>query len=161
PAEARSRPPRVASALSQHVTERTALMSELSGVVQAFYDRWAAGELDESRALFAPDAVITTPAGTMDLDAHQHMGRAFKAAFPDSHMETSRMVSVGNDVWVTGRFKGTQTGDLVGEQGTIAASGKQIDLPFAEVFTIRDDLIARQETYWDQMTMLAQIGALP
>jgi predicted ester cyclase len=75
------------------------------------------------------------------------MGHAFMAAFADSHMDVSRMVSVGDEVWVTGRFRGTHTGDLVGEQGTIPASGKAIDVPFAEVFTIRDGRIAHQETY--------------
>lgn len=88
------------------------------------------------------------------------MGRAFMAAFPIATWDVSRMVAVGDEVWVTGSFRGTQTGDLVGEQGTIPASGKAIDLPFAEVLTIRDGRIARQETYWDQMTtMMAQIGA--
>jgi predicted ester cyclase len=76
-------------------------------------------------------------------------------------MDVTRMVTVGDEVWVTGNFRGTQTGDLAGEQGTIPASGNAIDVPFAEVFTIRDGRIARQETYWDQMTMMAQLGALP
>jgi steroid delta-isomerase-like uncharacterized protein len=136
-------------------------MTELSAAVQSFYDNWRDGKVNESRSLFTDDAVIVTPAGTFGIDAHEQMGQAFMAAFPDSHMDVSRMVSIGEEVWVTGSFRGTQTGDLVGERGTIPASGKAIDLPFAEVFTIRDGRIARQETYWDQMTMMAQIGALP
>jgi steroid delta-isomerase-like uncharacterized protein len=136
-------------------------MPDNGGAVQSFYENWGAGRVSESRALFTDDAVIVTPAGTMGLDAHEQMGQAFMAAFPDSHMDISRMVSAGNEVWVTGSFRGTQTGDLVGEQGTIPASGKSFDLPFAEVFTIRDGRIARQETYWDQMTLMGQIGAVP
>ena len=137
-------------------------MTEPSTVVQSFYDRWAAGQMDELRPLFnEEEALIVTPAGTLNVDAHEQMGRAFMSAFPDSHMDVSRMVTVGDDVWVTGRFKGTQTGDLAGEQGTIPASGNAIDIPYAEVFTIRDGLIVRQETYWDQMTMMAQLGAVP
>jgi steroid delta-isomerase-like uncharacterized protein len=136
-------------------------MTEPTAVVQAFYDHWAAGEVSESRALFTDDAEIATPAGTLDLDAHEQMGQVFMAAFPDSHLDVSRIVSVGDEVWVTGRFRGTQTGELIGDQGTIPASGKEIDIPFAEVFTMRDGRIARQETYWDQLTMMTQIGALP
>ena len=136
-------------------------MTDLSTVVQSFYDRWREGDLDQARALFTDDAVIVTPAGMMDLDAHEQMGRSFMSAFPDSHMDVVKMVSVGDDVWVTGNFRGTQTGDLAGEQGTIPASGRSIDIPYAEVFTIRDGRIARQETYWDQMTMMGQLGALP
>jgi steroid delta-isomerase-like uncharacterized protein len=136
-------------------------VTEQSAVVQSFYDNWSAGKVSESRPLFTDDAVIATPGGTLGIDAHEQMGRAFMAAFPDSRMDVSRMVTAGDEVWVTGSFRGTQTGDLVGEQGTIPASGKAIDLPFAEVFTIRDGRIARQETYWDQLALMAQIGALP
>ena len=136
-------------------------MTEPRDLVQSFYDNWAAGKVSESRPLFSDDAEIMTPAGTLGIDAHEQMGQVFMAAFPDSHMDVSRMVTVGDDVWVTGNFKGTQTGDLAGEQGTIPASGRTIDIPFAEVFTIRDGRIARQETYWDQMTMMGQIGAMP
>jgi len=136
-------------------------MSEPGTIVQSFYDNWRDGKVSESRPLFTDDAVIVTPAGTMGIDAHEQMGHAFMDAFPDSHMAVSRMVTVGDEVWVTGSFRGTQTGDLVGEQGTIPASSRAIDVPFAEVFTVRDGRISRQETYWDQMTMMAQIGALP
>jgi steroid delta-isomerase-like uncharacterized protein len=136
-------------------------MTELSEVVKSFYDHWRAGEVSQSRPLFTDDAVFVTPTGTMGIDAHEQLGLVFTAAFPDRHLDVSRMVSVGEEVWVTGGFRGTQTGDLVGEQGTIPASGKAIDIPFAEVFTIRDGRIARQETYWDQMTMMGQIGAQP
>ena len=135
-------------------------MTDLSAVVQAFYDNWGAGKVSESRSLFTEDAVIVTPAGEMGIDAHEQMGLVFMAAFPDSHMDISRMVTARDEVWVTGIFRGTQTGDLVSEQGTIPASGNAFALPFAEVFTIRDGRIARQETYWDQMTLMAQIGAL-
>ena len=120
-------------------------MTELSAVVQSFYDNWGAGRVSESRALFTDDAVIVTPAGTFGIDANEQMGQAFMAAFPDSHMDLSRMVSAGDGVWVTGSFRGTQTGDLVSEQGAIPASGEAIDLPFAEVFTIRGGRIARQD----------------
>jgi hypothetical protein len=36
-------------------------MTELSGVVQSFYDNWGAGRVSESRALFTDDAVIVSP----------------------------------------------------------------------------------------------------
>ena len=60
-----------------------------------------------------------------------------------------------------GRVRRYSDGELVGEDGAIPASGKSVELPFAEVFTVRDGRIVHQESYWDQMTLLAQIGALP
>lgn len=35
-------------------------MTELSAVVQSFYDNWGAGKISESRSLFTDDAVIVT-----------------------------------------------------------------------------------------------------
>jgi ketosteroid isomerase-like protein len=38
-------------------------MTELSAVVQSFYDNWGAGRVSESRALFTDDAVIVSSKG--------------------------------------------------------------------------------------------------
>ena len=99
-------------------------MTELSAVLRSFHDNCGAGRVSESRALFTDDAVIVTPTGTFGVDANEQTGQAFVAAFPDSHMDLSRMVSAGDEAWVTGSFRGTQTGDLVGLQGTIPGLGR-------------------------------------
>ena len=70
-------------------------MTEPSTVVQSFFAHRAAGEVTESRSLFTDDVVIVTPAGTIGIDAHEQMGLVFIAAFPDSHMNVSRMVTGG------------------------------------------------------------------
>lgn len=64
-------------------------------------------------------------------------------------------------MYVSGRFKGTHTGDLVGPAGTIPASGRSLDLPFTDYFRVTDGRIVAQENLFDQMTLLGQIGALP
>jgi predicted ester cyclase len=85
---------------------------------------------------------------------------AFNGAFPDGRMEVDRTVESGDEVCTLGRFKGTHTGDLVSPNGTIPASGNALDLPFADYFRVVDGEIVAQESVFDQMTLLAQIGAL-
>ena len=76
-------------------------------------------------------------------------------------MEVTRAVEAGDEVCMVGRFKGTHTGDLVSPQGTIPASGNTLAMPFADYFRVSAGKIAEQESIFDQMTLLGQLGALP
>ncbi len=75
-------------------------------------------------------------------------------------MEVVRAVEADGEVYLTGRFKGTHTGDLVSPEGTIPASGTSLDLPFADYFRVSGGKIVEHEVIWDQMGLLAQLGAL-
>jgi steroid delta-isomerase-like uncharacterized protein len=136
-------------------------MGQVETVALAYYDCFARGDFAAAKALYADDCAIVTPNGTFDNAAHEAMGRAFREAFPDSHMEVVRVVESDGEAYVGGVFKGTHTGDLVGAGGTIPASGNAMSLPFADYFRVADGKIVAQENLFDQMTLMAQIGALP
>jgi steroid delta-isomerase-like uncharacterized protein len=136
-------------------------MGDARQLAEAFFDRFAAGDFEGARALFADDCISVAPTGSMDNDQHEMLGRTFKGGLPDAHMELVRAVEEGDEVILMGRFRGTHTGDLVTPEGTIPASGNSLDLPFADYFRVADGKIAAHETVWDQMTMLGQLGALP
>jgi predicted ester cyclase len=89
------------------------------------------------------------------------MGRAFKSALPDARMDVTRTVQAGDEVYVTGRFRGTHSGDLVTPGGTLPASGKALDLPFVDYWRVEDGKIVAHEATFDQMAMLSQLGAGP
>lgn len=89
------------------------------------------------------------------------MGHAFKAAFPDSYMAVDRVVESGDDVVVLGHFRGTHSGDLQSAAGTIPASRNELNLRFIDYFKVDGDLIVDQQTVFDQMELLGQLGALP
>lgn len=87
--------------------------------------------------------------------------RAFKAALPDAHMEIEKAVEAGPEVFIAGRFRGTHTGDLVTQQGTLPASGRPLDLPYADYFRVEGGRIVEHRVYWDQVDMMAQLGTSP
>lgn len=130
-------------------------------MAERFYQRFGAGDLQGVTALFAEDCSTVTPSGTFSPVEHEAFGQAFRNAFPDAHMEIVRAVEAGDEVYLTGRFKGTHQGDLVSPQGTIPASGSALNLPFADYFRVSGDRIVEHEVIWDQVTMLAQMGAGP
>jgi steroid delta-isomerase-like uncharacterized protein len=137
-------------------------MSQLRDQVQKHYDAVNRGDMDTAITIFDPDVEGVTPNGTLNgHDALRQLGEAFMAAAPNQHMEMVRVVETDDTVVVEGVYAGTQTGPLVGPGGTIEASGNDFAFTFCDVFTFRDGLCVNHHIYWDNMSLLAQLGALP
>ncbi len=136
-------------------------MGEARETVDRFYRSAGEGDLEALSACFADECMTTTPAGTFDTVQHEAFFAAFKRAMPDAHMQVVRAVESGDEVFVSGRFKGTHHGDLVTLQGTIPASGNSLDMPFADYFRVDAGKIVEHEVVWDSMMMMAQLGSAP
>jgi predicted ester cyclase len=76
-------------------------------------------------------------------------------------MVVDHVIESDDEIVVLGKFRGTHTGDLQGEAGTIPASGNQLDVRYIEYFKVVDGRIVGQQTIFDQMEFLSQLGALP
>jgi steroid delta-isomerase-like uncharacterized protein len=129
--------------------------------VNQFYDEFATGDLAAADDVFADDCRYTMPTGSLTKPEHRAMGEAFKAGLPDSHMVIDHVLDGGNEVFVEGRFVGTHAGDLLSPDGTIPASGNKIELRFADYFKVSNGKITDHRTYWDQVDMMRQLGAMP
>jgi ketosteroid isomerase-like protein len=56
-------------------------------------------------------------------------------------------------------WEGTQTGEMVTEQGTIPPSGKRQTTPAAFIFDYEDGKLKESRHYFDMLSFLKQIGA--
>jgi ketosteroid isomerase-like protein len=137
------------------------IIGEALDAAGQYYELFAAGDFEGATDCFDPDCITVTPAGAMGTTDHEQFGRAFKAALPDAHMVVDRAIELDDSVAIEGRFEGRHTADLVTPQGTIPASGANLDMPFADFFRVRGGRIVEHRVYWDQMTMTTQLGALP
>jgi steroid delta-isomerase-like uncharacterized protein len=136
-------------------------MGEALDAVNRFYSLFAAGDLAAADDVFADDCRFTMPPGTLTKAEHRMMGEAFRAALPDSHMVIDHVLDGGDEVVVEGPFLGTHTGDLLSPQGTIPASGNKVEVRFADYFKASGGHITDHRTYWDQVEMMTQLGAMP
>ena len=136
-------------------------MGEAREVAERFYRSFGNGDLEAAMACFADTCVTVTPAGSLTSAEHEAFGRAFREGLPDAYMELVRAVEADDQIYVSGRFRGTHKGDLVSAQGTIPASGNSLDLPFVDYFRVEGGVVVEHEVIWDQMAMLGQLGALP
>src|SRR6266542_2857596 len=139
------------------------VMSDLKSLIEQHYENVSTGNIDAERELFSADVVVTEPAaGTLrGLDAFLAYERAFPAAFPDGRLELKSSIELGNTIAVEGIYSGTHTGPLVGAGGTVPATNRRVELPFAEVNEVEGGRITRHAIYYDQMVFLAQLGLMP
>jgi steroid delta-isomerase-like uncharacterized protein len=137
-------------------------MSDLLSMVHAHYEALNHDDLDAAVALFAEDVETITPGGTeKGRDAFRALGEAFLRAVPDMHHDIVRTFEDGDTIVVEGVYSGTQTGPLETPQGTLPASGNEFAFPYVDIMQARDGVCVSHRVYWDNVTFLSQIGAIP
>jgi predicted ester cyclase len=83
----------------------------------------------------------------------------FVTAFPDIHFEVLHAFAEGDHVLVHWTASGTHAERLatvVGE--TIPPTGRRARVSDALLTEVRDGKVVRQWGYWDQLSLLAQLG---
>ncbi|HEX8221991.1 MAG TPA: ester cyclase [Chloroflexia bacterium] len=138
-------------------------MAELTELVKRYYDAFNRGDLDEAARAFSPDVETTEPgAGTMhSVDQWKAYGAGFKRAMPDARLNFKSAVEQGNTLAVEGTFTGTHTGPLLTPAGEVPPTGRSIELPYIDIFTAEGGLLVTHRVYYDQITMLSQLGLMP
>ena len=131
-------------------------------LVSRFYDNFDRGDVEAALAVFSDHLETTDPGmGTVHgLPPFREYLETLKRAVPDARAVVEEMREAGDAVIVEGRFVGTHSGPLVGPDGTIEPSGAHIDLRFADFSRVRDGKIVSYHTYYDQLGLLTQLGAL-
>jgi len=133
------------------------LTTHAKNVVEAFNnDDWDAArgllgdstynELGTQRSLAGADAIIEALQG-------------WKAAMPDVKGTVTSAVESGQRVALEVTWEGTQTGEMVTEQGTIPPSGRRQMTPGAFIFDFEGGKLIESRNYFDLLTFLKQIGA--
>jgi steroid delta-isomerase-like uncharacterized protein len=140
------------------------MMSDLRSIVERFYAAFNRGDFDAVAEVFAPDVETTDPGlGTAvrGVEAWTAYGEAFKRALPDARLNLRAAVASGDTVAVEGAFTGTFTAPLITPQGEVPPTGRAIDVPYSDFFTIRDGRIVSHRVYYDQVELGTQLGLMP
>jgi ketosteroid isomerase-like protein len=125
-------------------------------------DSWNNRDRSGFVACYAEDCELTAPGfAGIGHQAVTEFWDAYMQAFPDNHVVLTTLVG-GSPVAVEeGRLEGTHTGPLEGADGSVPPSGHRINAPYVAVHTERAGKLVSSRFYFDQLDLLAQIGALP
>jgi steroid delta-isomerase-like uncharacterized protein len=116
------------------------------------------------RGTLTPDSVyqeLATQRRTQGADAFIELAKGWRKAFPDVKGTIGTAIEGDDKVVLEIVWDGTQSGELASAMGPIPPSYKRATTPAVQVVSFKGDKIAETKHYFDLMTLLVQIGAMP
>jgi steroid Delta-isomerase len=113
-------------------------MADAATTIRRYYELVDAGDVDALVALFAPDIVYRRP-GYPPIEGQQAL-RAFyegERVIEEGRHSVTSLLSNGDEIAVEGTFAGR------------LRDGREVNLRFADFFSLEGRLIARRDTYFD------------
>jgi predicted ester cyclase len=120
---------------------------------------YAKRDFEGAMAIYADDAEVSDPTG-------QYVGKleilsqlkSWKTAFPDAKREVTNQITDGDRVATAFTFRGTHTGPLAGSMGTIAPTGKHVELEMQLINWFRGGKVHRARESFDLAGLMDQLG---
>jgi steroid delta-isomerase-like uncharacterized protein len=136
------------------------MSSDAKDVTRRFYE-----DIINQKNVDAIDGFCTTdfvdhnppPGRKGDRDATKQQFLELAAAFPDLKMTVQDQIAEGDRVVNRVLLRGTQKGEYMG----IPASGKTVEIGGIDIIRMVDGKAAERWGYFDDVTLMQQLGALP
>jgi steroid delta-isomerase-like uncharacterized protein len=133
---------------------------ELKALERRFFDEMLnRGNLSAGDDLFAEDSVDYAgfPGQAPGREGFKQAVVMMHTAFPDIHYTIEDMVAEGDRIATRWTLRGTHKGEFFG----IPATGTQVSVEGIHILRFADGQIVECWEFWDQLSMLRQIGAMP
>ena len=133
----------------------------LTTIGRALLDALTAHDLRRWEAALAPGATLSYPGlRETDVAAARAFNAPFLEAFSDLRFTVDCTIAQGDTVVYCWRARGTHDGPLPLPIGTVPPTGRPAEIPGVLVTTVRDGQIVREETYWNLLEQLTQLGLM-
>ena len=134
---------------------------DLATSTKKLYESFNARNLDAAVQNVKPDAKwINIAFGQTHTGREEIKGfmQGWLTAMPDCKLEVKNVIA--SDNYTASEFvgRGTHTGPLTGPMGTIAATGKKIELSVCEIMRYDGDQIVETHVYMDPASLMRQLG---
>jgi steroid delta-isomerase-like uncharacterized protein len=136
-------------------------MTDCAARALALFDSWEKRDYDTCMSFFASGMPVRDyPRGIVITEPPEIRDwlEAWATACPDSTGGVTVGAVSGDAAVLQGTYVGTNTGPF----GPLPATGKSVSLPFAIVLRFNDTgLVSGYDVYYDQYTLLTQLGHIP
>jgi steroid delta-isomerase-like uncharacterized protein len=135
---------------------------ENKGLALTVLEALNARDLDPWSQKLADDYAAEFP-GVPTLNKTQSFGynQRFVIAFPDTHFKVHSVVGQGDQVFIHWTVSGTQAERLATVTGrTIPPTRRRATVSGVLLTEVRDGKIVREGWYWDQLSLLDQLGIM-
>ena len=133
-------------------------------LVRSLYDAFNSRDFNKALAMVTEDTKWTNipfDATFSGPKGYREYLENWSTAMPDCKVEVVNVV-VGDEwsaVECVGR--GTHTGSLKGQHGSISATQKKVELKFSEFLRLHDGQVKEGRVYFDSTTLMRQLGIMP
>lgn len=134
-------------------------MADAATIQRDMFDAIRRGDWGTLRSLYHADYVYRGGDGNEQkgADAGVAVAQTYMTAFPDLSFDVRQQWSPATDVAILECVnRGTHTAELEGIPGT----GKRVEVPYCNVIETKDGKIMRERDYWDNLTLLRQLGVV-
>jgi predicted ester cyclase len=134
-------------------------VSTVQTIHRELAERWNARDYEGLRNLMHPDYTYTASDGTESAGPEAGLGvaKTYGEAFPDARMELQRLYTEDQTAIAELSVEGTHTGPL----REVAPTGKRVRSVLCNIVELREGKIYRERDYFDPLSLLRQIGAVP
>lgn len=138
-----------------------ALLAVANGVIEAYNTK----DWNRAKSSITPDFEyheLATGRRLTGVEATIEAWQGWARAFPDSVGTTRGAYATREGLAVLElTWTGTHEGPLQGPTGTVAPTGRPIEVPACAIFEIAGERARVQRHYFDMVTLLRQLGAIP
>lgn len=131
---------------------------------RAFYEEFNKRNFTNVQKLVDDNAqfqIIPFSAKFSGKEGYLQLAQGWYNAFPDGQCVITNISASEEGAVVEFAGRGTQTGTFRSPEGDIAPTGKKVDVPFCDVFKIKNGKIVSYNSYFDNATMMKQLGIIP
>ena len=137
---------------------------DLTQVAREIVTCYSAANWTALKAIFAPDAIyneVGTQRRIQGSDAIVQTLQEWKKAMTDSRGAVTHAFASGNVVGMEITWQGTHDGTFTGPAGNVPATGKRQTTAAAMIVKFQGDKVKEVNHYFDMVSFLQQIGAMP
>ncbi|MEO5887346.1 MAG: ester cyclase [Anaerolineales bacterium] len=118
-------------------------------LVRRFFDEtWNHGNFEVYDEMLGPN---------LDIKSEKEWARSMYATFGNMRLTILDLLAEGNQVAIHWRVEGTHQGEYLG----VAATGKPVMYQGIALLRVEDGKIVNDIAYWDNLSILQQLGAVP
>jgi len=137
---------------------------DLTPVAKEIVTNYGTANWKALKELLTPDAIyneVGTQRRIQGSDAIVQTLQEWKKAMTDSQGTVTNAFASGTAVTLEINWQGTHNGTLTGPTGAIPATGKRQTTPAAMIVKFQGNKVKEINHYFDMVTFLTQIGAMP
>ena len=134
-------------------------MADAAAIAIEMLDKVNTKDIDGFRDLLHPDYTYRGADGVehQGVDVGVGVVVSFTTAFPDLNLALRHQYTEGDVTIIEVTATGTHQAELEG----IPATGKSVSVDVIDVVTVKDGKVLGEREYYDQLSMMQQLGVIP